>query len=58
MSDPKQQPPESSEPRESRELELGAEIIKDLEPHPGDANGVRGGSDNPWCHIPYVLARL
>ncbi|MGN6867155.1 MAG: hypothetical protein ACTHMY_02005 [Solirubrobacteraceae bacterium] len=57
MSDPQQQRRASAEQRESRALELGAETIKDLEPHPDDADGVRGGSDNPLCHIP-VVARL
>jgi hypothetical protein len=52
MSDPKERRREPAEQRESRELHLGAEIIKDLEPDPDDADGVRGGSDHPYCTIP------
>jgi len=57
MSDPQQQRRESAKRLESRELELGAETVEDLEPHSEDADAVRGGSDNPWCHIP-LEARL
>ena len=55
MSDPKEPRRESAEQRESRELELGAETVTDLEPHPDDADGVRGGSDHPYCTIPAAV---
>jgi hypothetical protein len=57
MSDPQPQRRESVKRFESRELELGAETVEDPEPHPDDSAGVRGGSDNPFCHIP-LEARL
>jgi hypothetical protein len=52
MSDPREPRQEPAEQRESPELDLGAEIIRDLEPQRSHAEAVRGGSDHPYCTIP------